>query len=139
LKKYIAYKKEQIESLKEQISELEEELEQLRNRDMELIVSISCEDISKEKETFPILNERVKSITDEPANYQKMVRLTKEEFEKLVKEVEPTISKTTFRGTTRKQSDLNIKIQCTIYGFCHFILACSLSNSGLDECNFWST
>jgi hypothetical protein len=45
----------------------------------------------------------VKSITDEPANYQKMVRLTKEKFEKLVKEVEPTIFKTTFRGTMRKQ------------------------------------
>jgi hypothetical protein len=89
--------------LKEQISELEEELEQLRNRDMELIVSASCEDISKEQETFSTLDERVKSITNEPANYQTMVRLTKEEFEKLVEEVEPTIFKTTFRGTTRKQ------------------------------------
>jgi chromosome segregation ATPase len=102
LKKYIAYKKQQIESLKEQISELEEELEQLRNRDIELIASTSCEDISKEQETFSTLNERVKSITDEPANYQKMVRLTKEEFEKLVEEMKPTISKITFRGTTRK-------------------------------------
>jgi hypothetical protein len=68
-----------------------------------LIVSTSCEDISKEQETFSTLDERVKSITDEPANYQKMIRLTKEEFEKLVEEVEPTIFKTTFRETTRKQ------------------------------------
>jgi hypothetical protein len=66
---------------------------------MELIVSTSCEYISKEKETFSTLDERVKPITDEPANYQKMVRLTKEEFEKLVEEVETTIFKTTFRDT----------------------------------------
>jgi hypothetical protein len=35
----------------------------------------------------------VKSITDEPANYQKMIRLTKEKSEKLVEEVEPTFPK----------------------------------------------
>jgi hypothetical protein len=45
----------------------------VRNNDIELTAKSYCENISNEKETFPILNERIKLIIKEPANYKKMI------------------------------------------------------------------
>jgi hypothetical protein len=81
--------------LKEQISDLEDTLEQVRNKDMDLIATSSGENTSEKQKTLVNLNERIQRFLDEPTNYQKMVRLSKEEFETLVNEVEPAISKTT--------------------------------------------
>jgi hypothetical protein len=70
---------------------------------MDLIATSFGGNTSEEQKTLVDLNERMQQFLDEPTNYPKMVRLSQEEFETVVNEVEPAISKTTFHGTLRKQ------------------------------------
>ena len=117
----------------EHIEFLKSCLEEQRESDLQKMMSTDEVEVVPQVEDFSETEKAVRRIMSSEFNYRKMVRLTKQEFDKLVLDVSPSIHQMTFRGIPTKREGTNHhEILIGKYGVHHSLLVCPLSNFELD-------
>jgi hypothetical protein len=121
-----------VESLKRKVQKLEELmkeknehiefldacLEKQREEDVQKLMSTNEVQIEDEIPSVSETDEHVRRILSKESNYHKLVRLNKDEFNKLVLDVSPSVHQMTFRGTSRKKESTDTtkySIECMVF------------------------